>query len=228
MTITKDKTEIAIQWQAANDARSALYRWFADVFARELTPATIEQWQHDDGYDNIHQAFVSLGLEQYSTRVKQAINSLKQFPKEDQGIELAADFAQLFLLSGDDSAPPYASYYLSSDKHLYGEPTAHMRAFLDNQQLSLHPEFREPDDHLSVYFMVMSLWIASSSAQNLDMTDTAQQQIEFLDSALLNWLSKFTAHTHKISVKTDLYPALIELVEQFIIEDRAALETVID
>lgn len=227
MNTIEDEMNMSEEWQAANSARSALYRWFADVFARELTPVILNEWQHNHTYDTIHEVFVSLGLEQYSERVKVAIDSLKQFPKDEQAIELAADFAQLFLLSGDDSAPPYASYYLSSDKHLYGEATAHMRRFLDSQALSLHPEFREPDDHLSVYFIVMSLWINSSSEQNLDMVTTAQQQIDFLDTALLNWMPKFTAHSHKINVKTDLYPALISLAKHFVLEDREALASIV-
>ena len=227
MNITEDRTDIIEEWQAANPARSALYRWFADVFARELTSATLDEWQQNQAYDNLHEVFVSLGLEQYSNRVKAAIDDLQQFPKEHRAIELAADFAQIFLLSGDDSAPPYASYYLSSDKHLYGKPAAHMMRFLDSQQLSLHPEFREPNDHLSVYFIVMSLWINKSIEQQLDMVNTAQEQIDFLDSALLNWLPQFTAYCQKINVKTDIYPALAALVEQFVIEDRAALESIV-
>ena len=223
-TITDNTTE---EWQAANLARCALYRWFADIFARELTTETLDKWQHDNTYDSIHEMFVSLGLESYSARVKSAIASLQQFPKEDCAIELAADFAQLFLLSGDDSAPPYASYYLNDNKHLYGESAAHMRAFLDSQKLSLHPEFREPDDHVSVYFIVMSLWINSSSEQNLEMIATAQAQIDFLDSALLNWLPKFAAYSQKIKVTTDLYPALTALAEQFVVEDREALASVV-
>jgi TorA-specific chaperone len=226
MTIIENEMSIIEQWQAANPARSALYRWFADVFARELTSATLEQWQHKQTYASIHQVFVSLGLEPFSDRVKAALDDLQQFSTEDRAIELAADFAQIFLLSGDDSAPPYASYYLSSDKHLYGKPAAQMMRFLDSQQLSLHPDFREPNDHLSVYFIVMSLWINKSIEQQLEMVNTAQEQIDFLDSALLNWLPQFTAHCQKINVKTDIYPALAALAEQFILEDRAALATI--
>ena len=216
------------QWQAANTARAALYRWFADVFARELTTATLDEWQHYHAYENIHEAFVSLGLEQYSTQVKTAIAELEELPKSDRALELAADFAQMFLLSGDDSAPPYASYYLSSDKHLYGKPAEQMRHFLDSQQLSLHPEFREPDDHVSVYFIVMSLLINSSMDKKLDMVTNAQEQIDFLDGALLNWLPKFSDRCQRIRVKTGLYPALVALAEQFVLADREALATIIN
>lgn len=221
------QTEIAAEWHAANIARSALYRWFADIFARELTPAILQEWQNKNAYEGIHDAFVSLELEPYSARVKAAIADLKQLPKEDRALELAADFAQMFLLSGDDSAPPYASYYLSADKQLYGEPTKQMRQFLEHQQLSLHAEFREPDDHLSVYLMVISLWINSSIEQNLDRVTIAKEQIDFLDDALLPWLPKFNERCQRIQVQTDLYPALAALVEQFVLADKEALATVI-
>lgn len=216
------------QWQAANTARAALYRWFADIFARELTPATLDQWLEHHAYDSIHEAFIGLGLEAQSHRVKEALVELKQLPKSDRALELAADFAQLFLLSGDDSAPPYASYYLSDDKHLYGKPAEQMRQFLASQKLSLHSDFREPNDHLSVYFIVMSLWINNTIQQSLDMAITAQEQIDFLDSALLTWLPQFNTHCQKINVKTDLYPALTALAEQFVLEDRAALASILE
>lgn len=219
---------ITTQWQAANTARAALYRWFADIFARELTSATLEQWQRDQYYEGLHQAFVSLDLEPYSERVKTAIADFKQFPAEDRALELAADFAHLFLLSGRESAPPYASYYLDSDKMLHGKPVEQMRHFLESQQLSLHSEFREPDDHISVYFMVMSLWINNTNEQKLDMVSTSTEQVEFLDSALLSWLPQFAEHCQKIGVKTDFYPALIALAEQFILKDREALADIVN
>ncbi|WP_367106175.1 molecular chaperone TorD [uncultured Psychrobacter sp.] len=224
--INTQQTDSAEEWQAANTARSALYRWFADIFARELTPTTLEYWQDQKIYDSIHNAFVSLDLEPYSIRVKTALANLEKLPKKEQALELAADFAQVFLLSGDDSAPPYASYYLSEDKHLYGEPTVQMRKFLASQQLSLNTEFREPDDHISVYFRVMSLWIDSSIEQQLDMTSSAQEQIDFLDEALLTWLPQFNARCQKIRVISDLYPALTALAEQFVLADREGLATV--
>ena len=224
MTIS---TDITTEWHAANVARAALYRWFADIFARELTTATLDEWLLNQAYDGIHEAFVSLELEQYSNRVKTAIADLKALPKEDRALELAADFAQIFLLGGDDSAPPYASYYLSDDKHLYGEPTQQMRQFLNSQQLSLHAEFREPDDHVSVYFMVMSLWIHSSAQQQLDMATSAQEQSDFLDNALLNWLPMFNTRCQTIKIKTDLYPALIALAEQFVLADKEALASIV-
>ncbi|MBV7434867.1 molecular chaperone TorD [Cardiobacteriaceae bacterium TAE3-ERU3] len=211
------------QWQAANTARAALYRWFAELFAHELTPATLDQWQHGNAYTSIHEAFSSLGLEEESQRVQNAINDLEQLPESERALELAADFAQLFLLSGRDSAPPYASYYLEDDQRLYGKPADDMRRFLDQHQLTLHPNFREPDDHISVYLIVMSLWIGNKEQ---DAATNVHEQAEFLDNALLPWLADFSDRCQTIRSQNDFYPAITSLATQFIRCDRAILDDI--
>lgn len=215
---------ITEQWQAVNVSRSALYRWFADIFARELTPAVLDDWLHHQAYENMHNVFKGLEMKQESERVKVALNAIKQLPVTDQALELAADFAQLFLLSGEDSAPPYASYYLDSDKQLYGKPAEQMRKFLESQQLSLHPEFREPNDHISVYLMVMSLWIKDSGDEQAMMTTIVDQK-EFLSDALLTWLPKFDERCQTIKPSTDFYPALVSLMSEFVFQDKQTLES---
>lgn len=208
------------QWQAACQARAALYRWFSELFARELSTTTLNAWQHSDAYISIHQAFTDLGLNVPSSRVIHAIDAL-QPSSADSALELAADFAQLFLLSGRDSAPPYASYYLDGKQHLYGKPAAQMRHFLNDHQLTLHPDFREPDDHLSVYLSVMSLWNKSSD-DSLDAGD----QAAFLNDALMPWLAKFSTRCATIKVQSDLYPALTELLLAYIKQDLALLNDI--
>lgn len=215
------------QWQAVNNARSALYRWFADVFALELTTSAVAELQAN--YQDLHIAFSSLDLESQSTRLMQAIENLNAIPEEDRALELAADFAQIFLLSGHDSAPPYASYYLDSDKMLYGKPAEQMGQFLDSRQLSLHPDFREPKDHISVYLQVMSVWIKSSLNDNVSVVaSTAKEQTEFLELALLSWLPKFSQRCQQIGVKTEVYPALTALLVHFVQEDKEAMSDLIN
>lgn len=217
-------TERATQneWQAANEARAVLYRWFADVFAREFTKDALAELQSSYA-DSLHQAFSGLGLEHQSNRLTKALSNLLVIPEPDRAIELAADFAHMFLLSGQDSAPPYASYYIDADNMLYGKPAQQMGHFLDSHQLSLHPDFREPKDHISVYLNVMSIWIKSSMTDAQDMTAVATEQSEFLSQALLNWLPKFNERCQKIRVKTDVYPALTDLLLHFVQEDKAAM-----
>ncbi|PNK60525.1 molecular chaperone TorD [Psychrobacter sp. FDAARGOS_221] len=214
-----------IQWQAVNEGRAAIYRWFADMFARELTPANLEQLNNH--YQAMHQAFSGMGLAEQSVRLQQALSHLSVIVQSDRALELAADFAQIFLLSGQDSAPPYASYYIEADKMLYGKPAQQMAQFLKSHQLDLHPDFREPKDHISVYLQVMAVWINASMEQpgtvEEQQTSIAHRQGEFLDSALLNWLPKFSARCQKIGVKTDVYPALTELLLAFVDADRQAL-----
>lgn len=212
------------QWQAANEARAALYRWFAEIFAREFNKQNLAKQQQQ--YPALHQAFSELGLQEPSERLQKALNNLKVIPEADRALELAADFAHMFLLSGHQSAPPYASYYLDVDKMLYGKPAQQMSQFLAEHKLDLHPDFREPKDHLSIYLQVLSLWIQHGSKNETEVKDSASiaaEQSEFLQSALLNWLPKFNEHCQSIQVKTQVYPALTELLLHFVQADQQAL-----
>lgn len=212
------------QWQAANEARAALYRWFADIFAREFNKQNLAKLQRQ--YPALHQAFSELGLQEPSEQLQKALNNLKVIPEADRALELAADFAHMFLLSGHQSAPPYASYYLDVDKMLYGKPAQQMSQFLAEHKLDLHPDFREPKDHLSIYLQVLSLWIQHGSKNETEVKDSASiaaEQSEFLQSALLNWLPKFNEHCQSIQVKTQVYPALTELLLHFVQADQQAL-----
>ena len=210
------------QWQAANKARAALYRWFAEIFAREFNKQNLAELQQQ--YPALHQAFSELGLQAQSERLQKALNNLKVIPEADRALELAADFAHMFLLSGHQSAPPYASYYLEADKMLYGKPAQQMSQFLAEHELDLHPDFREPKDHLSIYLQVLSLWIQhGSEAEGEELASIAAEQSEFLQSALLNWLPKFNDRCQAIRVKTQVYPALTDLLLHFVEADQQAL-----
>lgn len=210
------------QWQAANKARATLYRWFAEIFAREFNKQNLAELQQQ--YPALHQAFSELGLQAQSERLQKALNNLKVIPEVDRALELAADFAHMFLLSGHQSAPPYASYYLDADKMLYGKPAQQMSKFLAEHELDLHPDFREPKDHLSIYLQVLSLWIQhGSDAKGEELASIATEQSEFLQNALLNWLPKFNERCQVIQVKTQVYPALTELLLHFVQADQQAL-----
>ena len=212
------------QWQAANEARAALYRWFADIFAREFNKQNLAKLQRQ--YPALHQAFSELGLQEPSEQLQKALNNLKVIPEADRALELAADFAHMFLLSDHQSAPPYASYYLDADKMLYGKPAQQMSQFLAEHKLDLHPDFREPKDHLSIYLQVLSLWIQHGSkgeTEGKDSASIAAEQSEFLQSVLLNWLPKFNERCQSIQVKTQVYPALTDLLLHFVAADQQAL-----
>lgn len=210
------------QWQAANKAREALYRWFAEIFSREFNKQNLAELQQQ--YPALHQAFSELGLQEPSDRLQTALNNLKVIPEADRTLELAADFAHMFLLSGHQSAPPYASYYLEVDKMFYGKPAQQMSQFLAEHKLDLHPDFREPKDHLSIYLKVFSLWIQhGSEAESEELTSIAAEQSDFLQSALLNWLPKFNDRCQSIQVKTQVYPALTDLLLHFVAADQQAL-----
>lgn len=68
-------------------------------------------------------------------------------------LELAADFAQLFLLHGNSSALPYASAYL--DEHTMASHLVFMDNLLDEFHLQLNCQMHEPSDHLAVHLELL-------------------------------------------------------------------------
>lgn len=214
------QTHEADIWRAAGQSRAVLYRWFAEVFAKEIPGNKLMEWIED--CRRLDSAFQQFDLGGQSARLQTALSSLSTLPPADRALELAADFAQIFLLGERDSAPPYASYYLHEEKLLQQHTAKRMREYLRERGLSRHPDFRETDDHLSVYLHLMSLLCQTNAAQSI--ATTAHEQYTLLTEALLPWLPQLLEKAQKINLLTDIYPALLALLLAFVRADQAMLQ----
>ena len=220
--MTADDTLLAA-WPAICQQRARFYDWFCALFARELDAAQIAAYGRGEAAPLLD-ACEQLGLAGAATRVQQAIAGFSLFAQAR--IELAADFAQLFLLDQRSAALPYASFYLSEGQRLYGPQEEAMRAFLAEGGLQVQADFREPADHLAVYLAALAHWsrVTAELADVATQTAAARQQAEFLVTALLSWLPEFVARCQAIRVSSDFYPALAALLLAFVEADAAALQ----
>ena len=129
--------------------RAGLYGWFVRLYAEEVSEPLYRSHFADGGFAPFA-GLAELGLEAEVERLDAALAALRaeQLPR----LELAADFAQLFLLDGKTSALPYASAYAGTDSAspLFGAAEARMRDFLAARELAIQADFREPADHLAV------------------------------------------------------------------------------
>ena len=212
------------EWQFASTQRAGLYGWFSRLYAEEVSDEMFRSHFADGGFAPFA-GLAELGLGAEVQRLDAAIAALRaeQLPR----LELAADFAQLFLLDGKTSALPYASAYAGTDSAspLFGTAEARMRDFLAARELAIQADFREPADHLAVPLALMAeLAGAASSAE--DIPTAAATQADFLRTALLDWLPRFVERCQQARPRFDVYPALAALLLGFVRADVTFLEDV--
>lgn len=203
--------------------RAEIYQWLSSLFALELTELQMSAYQQG-GIDSLLQFFKGYGLESEAERLKSAINAwqLLDSPK----LELAADFASLFLLDGKHGALPYASHYLESDGNLYGNAESLMREFLEESGLELHKNFKEPADHLAVFLALLARW-NRQKIEGGDLKEVAKEQQMFIQETLLGWVPAFAEKVKEVSVVSDFYPAVVALLQRFLVLEEVFLQTLL-
>ena len=212
------------EWQFASTQRAGLYGWFARLYAQEVSEEMFRSHFTDGGFAPFA-GLAELGLGAEVQRLDAAIAALRAeaLPR----LELAADFAQLFLLDGKTSALPYASAYAGKDatSPLFGAAEARMRDFLTASGLSIQADFREPADHLAVPLALMAE-LAGKDAAAEDIPAAAAAQAGFIHAGLVDWLPRFVERCQQARPRFDVYPALAALLLGFVRADVAFLEDV--
>lgn len=182
----------------AKEEKSFLCSWFSSVLSHELTEEQFNQYQ-DGTFNPLFELLSELGFEENVKQIKSEIAQVSEMPYSQ--LELAADFTQLFLLSGKSSALPYASAYLN-DKNLR-KNLKYVDSLLDKFKLQVSEECKEPGDHLVVYLEILNKLILKSSED---------EQQEFVQEYLLIWLEPFNTKVQKIKTKTMFYQNLLALL----------------
>lgn len=212
-------------WPASSAGRANVYAWFSGLLAAELSEDHIRAYQQGDAR-TLLAGLDAIGLTAEVERLQAAINGWEKIPFLKQ--ELAADFAQLFLLDARQTAMPYASAYLDPEGQLYGKPHQQMQAFLRASGLQVHTAFKEPSDHVSVLLACMEALVRKAAqASGENCFQAASTQVDFLRDALQTWLPTFADQCQALGKHTvcDFYPALTALLRAFVAEDIAFLET---
>ena len=212
------------EWQFASTQRAGLYGWFARLYAQEVSEEMFRSHFADGGFAPFA-GLAELGLGAEVQRLDAAIAALRAeaLPR----LELAADFAQFFLLDGKTSALPYASAYEGKDSAspLFGAAEARMRDFLAARELAIQADFREPADHLAVPLALMAE-LAGKDAAAGDIPAAAAAQAGFIHAGLVDWLPRFVERCQQARPRFDVYPALAALLLGFVRADVAFLEDV--
>ena len=178
--------------------KSFIYKWFSNVLGHELSESQLQQYQKGV-FEPLFMLLSEQGFDELVQNIKQELNALKDLPFAH--LELAADFTELFLLSGETSALPYSSVYLEEDKLF--DHLAFMDELLVKFQLQVNRDNKEPSDHICVYLEVLGKFVDEGANE---------EETEFVHNYLLPWLKPFNKKLQKITTKTKFYQNVMTLL----------------
>ncbi|MDD1782626.1 molecular chaperone TorD family protein [Enterovibrio sp. ZSDZ35] len=136
---------------------------------------------------------------------------------------LEADFFSLLQGSGDMPCPPWGSAYLDNENALFGASTIEYRAFLSEVGLESNTGVREPEDHIGLMLMVLSVLLERDDVERVkillsyhllpfaftmleEMENSAQTDF-YRNVALLTagWLNTFSQEIGVVAAERRIY-----------------------
>lgn len=211
------------EWQQACHQRAAVYGWFSALYAKELSASMLASYEAGE-MATLLEGLRRVGLTDECQRLKTAVARLHDVPYAH--LELASDFAHVFLLDAKAGALPYASIYKSNADQFCGPAEQRMRSFLAQSSLALQEDFKEPADHLAIYLAVMVKLIEQVGRSDTAEAIQALDQAAFLQEGLLDWLPLFADKCQQVETRFDFYPALARLLLAFAQHDLLFLQDV--
>lgn len=143
-----------------------------------------------------------------------------EMPGEDILIDLAEDFAKVFLgagVSNNNAAFPYASVYTSKKRLVMQEIWKEISEIYASRNMGLGDAPSEyMEDHISCELEYMA-YLCECEAQERNSELKAEQR-EFLEKYVLNWISGFCQDIKKFA-KTGFYQGMALLLENYIRSD---------
>lgn len=172
---------------------ACLYAWLAGIFARELDDTQLTQLQSADLQAWLDFMDSQPALHEASRNVRRTFSALLLRP--DARLELAADFAGLFLMTDKQGALPYASCYEGDKVRFRRDACLQMQQLLRDAGMSVRSEFHEPEDHLAVIFELLShlKFAADEHTAAHDELVTLNLLQQRTLGLLLMWLPDFAA-----------------------------------
>ncbi|AOV98157.1 molecular chaperone TorD [Edwardsiella hoshinae] len=198
---------------------ACLYAWLAGLFAREQDETQLAHLQSSETRDWLAMLAQQPTLAPAVNALRQALNALAHRP--DARLELAADFAGLFLLSQKRAALPYASCYQGERARFCQSACDEMHRLLSQAGMQLSADFPEPEDHLAIFLELLShLHFASLTPAEASPAQGEPLRQRTL-TLLLTWLPEFDELCRQHD-PFGLYAALSQLLLALVRLDAAA------
>ena len=205
--------------------RESLYRFFARLFQKEID---------EEFYEQLKQVRFPVNREETAlTELQDALLRLNEYFTYDAGETLedfAVDYAKTFLGAGSAqtaAAFPYESVYTSPKRIMMQDAWVQVSEIF--REKGIERDEKQCDlleDHIAMELEYMA-WLCDETAQQTETLFGLQEQKEFLNRHLLNWVPEFCLDI-KYYADTEFYRMVGQLTTGFLQFDSYVLDSMID
>jgi len=229
-------TTVMGRFEEANEGRRYVYNLLSRLYAREVDAELLEELVRAAESGELAARFEALS--QLDERVGRGLDLILGYLRGAAGrdrrevlLELAAEYASLFL--GLKGTPPHPSEsaYMSAGHLIYQEQRDEVLSIYRDMGVDKVESFREPEDHIALELSFMSYLIGRTLEEvgkgNLgEARRMMKVQREFLREHLLKWSGAF-ARDVESSSEVDFYKGLGYLTDGFLSLDEASMDELI-
>ena len=194
-----------IELLATLESRRSGYVFLSQVYAREVTLDFLRKLRDaPQGVDRM--------LKEFTER-------LKGSDLREVELELATEYAALFLNVGKYPVFLFESVYTSKEKLLMQEARDEVLSEYRKEGLDKIEGFKEPEDHIAIELEFMSYLCQKTidSIKNSDSETTLaylNKQKDFLEKHLMVWVPAFCIDLEQ-ATKSDFYQGIAKLTKNF-------------
>lgn len=200
-----------MQHDLLTSRRAAVYQWFSQLLFQELSETQLQALGEKESQNWIASLAAIPSLAADAIRLESSLEQVLQ--RADRQLELAADYAEIFLLAPPGGVSPYAGHYPHTTPSL---ERMQMNAMLVEYKLA--PRENEASDHIAVQLALMAEQIAGDVSPGT--------QYYFLHHHIMIWAPLFMTACQQ-RAGAGFYAAAVTLLVHFMQEDEAYLESLL-
>jgi anaerobic sulfite reductase subunit A len=159
------------------------------------------------------------------------LQSINENRIEEARLELAVDYAKLFLGVGGKVPHPSESVYTCEDRYMMQYPSDEVLQMYWNAGADKVKEYPEPADHIAVELQFMA-YLCRKIAEALESDETngvltnLKMQKDFVNNHLVTWIPKLTQDI-LASSKIDFYRGIARITNRFIFLETKTIENLL-
>jgi TorA maturation chaperone TorD len=206
-----------------NKNRSLIYAFLSRMYEKEITVELLKELSSDNS--PIFQIGASVeiddpGFKKGFEMLGTYLRSVKGRDPNKVKLELAVEYANLFLGLTKKPAHPSESVYMSGEHTMYQEPRDNVMKEYWKAGLDRVKEFKEPEDHIAIELKFME-YLCGKTAESLEKNENEEAKVylnnqkAFVNDHLSRWVPQFTTDILQ-SGEIDFYRGVACITKSFI------------